>query len=234
MSNTKSHPVFSFYHKDQKKGKEEKSCEKFGCFQNNHYFCGVNKLMTPSEMTDEEIIKGLISRDNSVAKEFFFVKCRPLFCSIIKLIFGYKAEYDELVNDLYLYLMKDDAVKLRNFKYQSSVYQWLKVVAIRFFLKERAKMIEESRKETPYNGQEEAKSAPRTDTSAECDLERLLKAMPTKRYVHVLRRLVLEDCDPKELAQEMKITTANLYNIKLRAITQLTRIALIDIKAYGK
>ena len=32
----------------------------------------------------------------------------------------------------------------------------------------------------------------------------------------------------------MNITTANLYNIKRRSIAQLTRIALNDIKAYGK
>ena len=58
--------------------------------------------------------------------------------------------------------------------------------------------------------------------------------MPTKRYVQVIRRLILEDCDPEELALEMNITTANLYNIKRRAMAQLTRIALNDIKAYGK
>ena len=66
------------------------------------------------------------------------------------------------------------------------------------------------------------------------DLERLFQAMPTKRYVQVIRRLILEDCDPEELALEMNITTANLYNIKRRAMAQLTRIALNDIKAYGK
>ena len=32
----------------------------------------------------------------------------------------------------------------------------------------------------------------------------------------------------------MNITTANLYNIKRRAMAQLTRVALNDIKEYGK
>ena len=39
---------------------------------------------------------------------------------------------------------------------------------------------------------------------------------------------------PELLAQEMRITTANLYNIKRRARAQLTRVALNDIKKYGK
>ena len=36
----------------------------------------------------------------------------------------------------YIYtLMEDDAIKLRNFEYRSSVYQWLKILATRFFIK---------------------------------------------------------------------------------------------------
>ena len=68
-------------------------------------------------MTDKEIIQGLIARDNRVTKEFFFVKCRPLFCSIIQKVFDYEVEYDEFVNELYVYLMANDASKLRNFEY---------------------------------------------------------------------------------------------------------------------
>ena len=33
-------------------------------------------------MTDQEIVQGLIARDNRVTEEFFFVKCRPLFCKV--------------------------------------------------------------------------------------------------------------------------------------------------------
>ena len=50
------------------------------------------------------------------------------------------------------------------------------------------------------------------------DLEQLYEAMPTKRFVEVIRRFVLEDCEPETLAQEMTINTANLYNIKRRSI----------------
>ena len=58
--------------------------------------------------------------------------------------------------------------------------------------------------------------------------------MPTKRYVFVIQRLILDEMEPEQLAQEMNITTANLYNIKRRAMAQLTRAALNDIKEYGK
>ena len=184
-------------------------------------------------MTEQEIIKGLIARDNEITEEFFFVKCRPLFYSIMRLVFDYEIEYDEMVNELYVYLMEDDASKLRNFQYRSSVYQWLKILSIRFFVKKRTRMIDGNSQVTPYNGQGQEPDSP-TVTSAEYDIERLFEAMPTKRYVHVIRRLILEDCEPEVLAKEMNITTANLYNIKRRAIAQLIRIAFNDIKEYGK
>lgn len=184
-------------------------------------------------MNDREIIDGLIAKDEAVTQNFFFAKCRPLFYSVMKQVFNYEVEYDEMVNELYIYLMEDDASKLRHFQYRSSVYQWLKVLAVRFFIKKHHRMIDENSSETPYSVQDKTVDIG-LDKDAKYDLERLFEAMPTKRYVEVIRRLILEDCEPEVVAQEMNITTANLYNIKRRSIAQLTRIALNDIKEYGK
>ena len=184
-------------------------------------------------MTDREIIEGLIARDNRVTEEFFFDKCRPLFCSIMQKVFDYEVEYDEMVNELYVYLMENDAIKLRNFEYRSSVYQWLKVLAIRFFINKRGRMIDDTSQETPYDGRQQMADSEK-DMTAEGDIERLFDNMPSKRYVYVIRRLILEDCEYEDLAKEMNITTANLYNIRRRAMAQMTRVALNDIKEYGK
>jgi len=184
-------------------------------------------------MTDQEIIQGLIERDNRVTREFFFEKCRPLFCSIINLVFDYEVDYDEFVNELYVYLMENDAQKLRNFECRSSVYMWLKVLAIRYFVKKRSRMIDMN-SGLPHYGEPELAAAERKADVAEGDLERLFSKMLTPRYVYVIRKLVLEDREPTRLADEMGITTANLYNIKRRAMAQLTRVALNDINEYGK
>ena len=148
-------------------------------------------------------------------------------------VFDYEVKYDELVNELYVYLMKDDAAKLRNFQYRCSLYQWLKILAVRFFVKKRDMMINDSSQEAPYNKQEQADIA-ESDAAASYDMERLLQAMPTQRYAYVIRKLVLEDCKPEDLARELNITTANLYNIKRRSMAQLSRIVLNDISEYGK
>lgn len=184
-------------------------------------------------MTDQEIIQGLIDRDNRVTKEFFFVRCRPLFLSIIGKLFDYQEEYDELVNELYLYLMQDDAKRLREFEYRSTVYQWLKVVAIRFFIKRRKQMLENTCEEPLYERQS-VSPVDENDPTAKSDLRRLFSMMPNKRYVYVIQQLVIEDREPEEMAKEMNVTVDNLYNIKRRAMAQLTQVAVNDIREYEK
>ena len=184
-------------------------------------------------MTDREIIQGLIARDRKVTEDFFFTQCRPLFCNIMGLVFSNEVDYDEFVNELYVYLMEDDAQKLLDFEYRSSVYTWLKVVAIRYFIRKRDRMINVCPEKPPYDTLDDA-ADDNEDDSARNDLEMLLGQMNNERYVTVIRQLILEDCEPEQVAKEMRVTTANLYNIKRRAMAQLTHIAFNDVKEYGK
>lgn len=183
-------------------------------------------------MTDCDIIEGLIARDKRVTEDFFFRRCRPLFRKIIHLIYNYEVDYNEFVNDIYIYLMEDDGRKLRNFQYRSSIYQWLRVVAIRYFINKRDALIENNSLNALYKKDEQI--VENEQTSAKDDLERLFCQMSNERYVYVIRKIILEDMEPETLAQEMGITAANLYNIKRRALAALTRTALKDIENYGK
>lgn len=100
------------------------------------------------------------------------------------------------------------------------------------FCKKRNMMIKDSTQESLYitNIKENTESV----SSARSDLERVFNFMQNKRYVYVIKKLVLEDVKPEQLAQELGVTTANLYNIKRRAMLALTEAALKDIKHYGK
>lgn len=53
-------------------------------------------------MTDQQIIQGLIARDNAVTQEFFFERCRSLFYAIMQRVFSYEVDYDEFINELYM------------------------------------------------------------------------------------------------------------------------------------
>ena len=60
-------------------------------------------------MSDKQIIEALIARDERVTEQFFYKNCRPLFLSIIRNVFSYEVNYDEFVNEFYLYLMENDS-----------------------------------------------------------------------------------------------------------------------------
>lgn len=186
-------------------------------------------------MTDKQIIEALIARDEGVTKQFLFGKCRPLFLSIIRYVFSYEVDYDEFVNEFYLHLMEDDAYRLRQFQGRSTIYQWMKVVAVRYFIAKRDSMIDIESKDILLDDviQKEAVDGEKR-VAAKMDIERLFSIMPNRRYVYVIRRLVLQEADPKEVAKELKTNVDNLYNIKKRAMAALTEIALKDSEKYEK
>ena len=185
-------------------------------------------------MDDNAIINGLIKGNKNIQRQFFFVDCRPLFTSIINNTFPYHVEYDEFVNELYIYLMENDAARLRQFEGRSSIYQWLKIVALRFAMKLREKgvMIDSSTKESPY--MVETPSEDESYKHAKMDIEALLSLMRNERQVYVIRRHLIDGIDEPTLAEELGVKVSNLYNIKKRAMTALMKVALTDIQQYGK
>ncbi len=185
-------------------------------------------------MTDREIIQGLIDRDNRITEHFFYIKCRPLLTAIMRLVFNHPVEYNEMVSELYDYLMEDDCIKLRQFQYRSTIYQWMKVVATRFFIHKRDLLIENVPEETLY---EKHNDDEMVDTAQEIaqkiDVDRLLSLMENQRYADVVRHLILRDEEPEKYAENIGVTVDNLYNIKKRAIAALSRIA-IKYYSYGR
>lgn len=86
-------------------------------------------------MSDIEIIDGLLNRDERIILDYFFVKLRPLFVSILRQVYRDEAfDYDEMVNEFYIYLMENDGHRLKQFGFQTSLYQWMRIVALRFFM----------------------------------------------------------------------------------------------------
>lgn len=190
-------------------------------------------------MTDKEIIEGLIGRDNRITA-YFLEKYRPLFMCAIQVVFDYPVDVEECINELYLYLMKDDAAKLRAFEYRSTLGCWLKKVVIRFFrdLRISRRVIEDQTKEPLYekrgedhNDGDEVIDMLSAD-EAKQDMERLFTLMSNERYVSVIRALVLEDREPEQIARFMGVTVANLYNIKKRALAALAKVAINERRRY--
>ena len=211
------------------------------------------------KLTDQEIIDRLIARDNAVTKWFFYTKCQPLFGKIIFRVFDGGIEYEELVNMVYDDLMRNDAKKLRQFQFRSTLTQYIKVIANNLAIQKKDEVIDNTSKDYLYEkkGSLHGDVAPSSDSGAvsnreattqddyagegydstarlqaQMDLDNLFSQMTNKRYVYVLKKLMIEGMEPSELAKEMEVTVDNLYNIKRRAMKELTHVALKDIDIY--
>lgn len=186
-------------------------------------------------MTDQEIISALIAHDPKATAQFFFRDCRPLLFSVIRRVFGKKkVDYNEIISEIYILLMENNAKKLRSFKFESTLYQWLKIIVIRhcLLLKNKAKVIGDESQESLSNSYCELSTA--ENSQARMDMETLLRQMKNQRYALVIRLLMIEDRTPEEVAQQLCVTVDNLYNIKRRAIQALTEVALKDKKHYER
>lgn len=186
-------------------------------------------------MTDREIISSLIACDPKVTSQFFFKDCRPLFISVIRRVFEKQiVDYDEIISELYVLLLENDAKKLRSFKFESTLYQWLKTIAIRhcILLKSKAKVIDDDSQESLNNSQCELSLA--ESSQARMDMETLLRQMKNQRYALVIRLLMIDDRTPEEVARQLCVTVDNLYNIKRRAIQALTEFVFKDKKHYER
>lgn len=184
-------------------------------------------------MTDREIVSFLIAREPKVTVQFFFKDCRPLLLSVIRRVFGTQiVDYDEVISEIYVLLMENDAKKLRSFKFESTLYQWLKTIAIRhcLLLKNKAKVIDNESQEPLINSGREFSST--ESSQARIDMETLLRQMKNQRYALVIRLLMIDDRTPEEVARQLCVTVDNLYNIKRRAIQALAEVALKDKKHY--
>ena len=179
-------------------------------------------------MTDQEIIQGLIERNERITREFFFRRCQPLFFALIAKFYPSGADYDELVNELYLHLMEDNARRLRKYEGRASIYQWLKRVAGNYFLDKlnRERLVDDA----PDSRLLERAKNTLTDNSAqedETDVAAILDQIKNENYRLVLQKHVMEGLSFDELEKITGIKKANLYNIKRRALNALEKIARI-------
>lgn len=185
-------------------------------------FCNFAPMETKNKyenLSDKEIVEGLINRDNRITKIFFWEKCGKLFRYIIYKLYDNPYDYDQLkerlIEDLYIYLMEKDERQLREFDYRSKLTTWLSTVAYRFFLKQKIK-----ERKTPTNQAElvdlaELQDATNDDfkvTNATKIIDQVLEAMPNQDLAYIFRRRELEKCSYEELALELNHSINYLYN----------------------
>ena len=180
-------------------------------------------------MTDQEIMTGLIARDERITQDFFFRRCQPLIFALISKFYPQGADYDELVSELYLHLMENDARRLRQWEGRSSIYQWLKMVARNFFLDKinRERVIETDTDKRLLIKANDYVTADNSANEAVMDVAAILDLIENDNYRLVLQKHVIEGMSFDDLEKVTGIKKANLYNIKKRALNAMEKIARI-------
>lgn len=160
-------------------------------------------------------------------------------------IFSGRAEVDEIRNAIFLHLMEDDCRRFKLVNDTAALLGWINRTAVRYLIRHKGDFVADWKVDTSDEDQPDedemtekqiqrkTPDVSEATTEAHFDTERLLGAMNNARYVIVIRELCLSERDPVEVAEEMGITVANLYNIKKRALAALTKVALKDIKHYA-
>ena len=176
------------------------------------------------DITDKEIVDGILRHDPEIIEYFFIKKCSKLFVYLVNSIFNGRVEKEELINELFLYIANSDWKKLREFNYQSSLLTWVTVVATRFFIKKRELLIENDSSETLIR---ESLAISEIFISVDTiNLKMAIDIMPNERYRRVIQMLDLQDLPYEEVATMLDVSVANLYNIHRRAIAQLRCILI--------
>lgn len=171
---------------------------------------------------DNEYIFGLKRGDSDVTHSFFYKLCSYTLNDIRWSLMKGRIDYDELVNELYLYMSYDNWHKLDTFegKNNCTLKSWMVRLAWRFFMQQRPRLIFDGSlaEYEKSDGCEETVDILNLEIAM--DVESTFKRMTNKRYVRVLKWMLIDGYEADEIAQLLATTTSNIYNIKHRAIVQ--------------
>lgn len=178
---------------------------------------------------DAEIIVGLKSSDPAIrdfyVNRLFYKELKPLLYTIQYSLFKGTVDYNELVNDLYILLSRENWAALDSYRgdNQARLSSWISRVAWHYFMNSYRRL---SRVLPDEDGVLESMKpyAVISDDDIRMDIEKVLKLMPNRRYAEVLKLNLYYGYPAEDIAVLMNTTVSNVYNIKHRAVMQFISI----------
>lgn len=90
-------------------------------------------MKRPVHFSDQQIFEGLVQNNEAVIRYVFYRKYRPLLqYNAYKTAGNKDIDLDDLIQELYLYISKNDWEKLRKYSLEYSFEKWFSVVSYRF------------------------------------------------------------------------------------------------------
>ena len=182
---------------------------------------------------DAQLVAELLAGNEGALHYVFYDHFKPLLKMNAYKAAGTKlVTYDDLVQELYLYLSSNNWEKLRKYNPERPFVNWFSVVSYRFF-KDFSRSMIDSSDQIPISNMNDHQTAfmsNGTIGTIMMDIKQAISKLKPPRDSEILEALLLRDEEPETVAKRHNVTVDNLYNIKRRAIAKLIKQHLIDYK----
>lgn len=182
---------------------------------------------------DAQLVAELLAGNEGALHYVFYDHFKPLLKMNAYKAAGTKlVTYDDLVQELYLYLSSNNWEKLRKYNPERPFVNWFSVVSYRFF-KDFSRSMIDSSDQIPISNMNDHQTAfmsNGTIGTIMMDIKQAISKLKPPRDSQILEALLLRDEEPEIVAKRHNVTVDNLYNIKRRAIVKLIKQHLIDYK----
>jgi RNA polymerase sigma factor (sigma-70 family) len=182
---------------------------------------------------DAQLVAELLAGNEGALHYVFYDHFNPLLkMNAYKAAGTKQVEYDDLVQELYLYLSNNDWEKLRKYNPERPFINWFSVVSYRFFKDFSCSMIDLSNQIpiSNMNDHQTAFMSNGTIGTIMMDIKLAISKLEPPRDREIIEALLIRDEKPETVAKQHNVTVDNLYNIKRRAIAKLIKQHLIDYK----
>ncbi len=180
---------------------------------------------TPLNVNDIAYIEALKKGDGKMCHKFFYEEIVGILHRIRLEVFHCQVDLNEMFNELYLYLSKDNWTKLDGFdgKNGCRLRTWMIPVAWRYFMSIREKLL---RTENIDDNSGVIRDSVRDDLRIQIaiDVNAVLSRMPNERYAEIIRLLLIEGYASQDVADMLDMKVENIYNLKHRAINQFIEL----------
>lgn len=175
--------------------------------------------------TDVRFIEALKNGNGDLCRQFFYQEIGGILHRIRTEVFHGQIDFDEMVNELYLFLSGDGWSKLSGFdgKNGCRLRSWMIPVAWRYFLSVRESLLMDDKS---GEGVSEVRDSTSNNLRIQIaiDVNAVLTRMPNQRYAEMIRLLLIEGYAAQDVADMLDMRVENVYNLKHRAIAQFIEI----------
>jgi RNA polymerase sigma factor (sigma-70 family) len=184
-----------------------------------------NSLVKEKYPEDRQLVQKVLAGDKEAMAIFLTKKCYSIFNYIrTRRLKSLDIEAKELISDFYIYLSNKDWKVLRTYRFESKLQTWINLVAARYLVQLYKKELQENARENPPVCETTIHGAMNMSNKlSRFELEDAISRLLNEHDRQVLR-YTLNDYKTEEIAEKMKVSIANVYVLRNRAIKNLKKL----------